>query len=151
MRRRQTVPERLLIVQDGTDPGIVAVAKRLPLGTGVLLLEPLCASNWRRLRLVARQRKLAIFEEVPGMGARVHNLRELRHALLRGSELILLSPMNRTGSHPDWVPVPRMRAAAIARLGGRRVVALGGMNQKRFAKVAPLGFIGWAGISAFRT
>jgi thiamine monophosphate synthase len=31
------------------------------------------------------------------------------------------------------------------------LVALGGMDAKRYAAVAPLGFTGWAGISAFRT
>jgi hypothetical protein len=44
-----------------------------------------------------------------------------------------------------------MRSAALARLAGRRAIALGGMNRERYAKIAPLGFIGWAGISAFRT
>jgi hypothetical protein len=43
-----------------------------------------------------------------------------------------------------------MRAAALAALADRKLVALGGMNPKRYAKIAPLGFIGWAGISAFR-
>jgi len=43
-----------------------------------------------------------------------------------------------------------MRSAALAALADRRLIALGGMNQKRYSKVAPLGFIGWAGISAFR-
>jgi hypothetical protein len=44
-----------------------------------------------------------------------------------------------------------MRAAALARLGRGEIFALGGMNRRRYAKIAPLGFIGWAGISAFRT
>jgi hypothetical protein len=43
-----------------------------------------------------------------------------------------------------------MRAAAFARLAQRRLIALGGMDAQRYAKIAPLGFIGWAGISAFR-
>ena len=41
-------------------------------------------------------------------------------------------------------------AATLARLTGRNAVALGGMNAPRYAKIASLGFIGWAGISAFR-
>jgi hypothetical protein len=44
-----------------------------------------------------------------------------------------------------------MRAAAFARLARRKLLALGGMDEKRYAQVARLGFIGWAGISAFRT
>jgi thiamine monophosphate synthase len=44
-----------------------------------------------------------------------------------------------------------MRAATLARLANRQAIALGGMNRQRYANVAALGFIGWAGISAFRT
>jgi thiamine-phosphate pyrophosphorylase len=65
--------------------------------------------------------------------------------------MILLSPVYPTTSHPGWRPLPRMRAAALARLTGRHAVALGGMNEEHYAKVAPLGFIAWAGISAFKT
>jgi thiamine-phosphate pyrophosphorylase len=44
-----------------------------------------------------------------------------------------------------------MRAAALARLGGRSLLALGGMDARKFARIGRLGFRGWAGISAFRT
>jgi thiamine monophosphate synthase len=44
-----------------------------------------------------------------------------------------------------------MRAAALAALGSRKLIALGGMNAERYARIAQLGFMGWAGISAFRT
>jgi thiamine-phosphate pyrophosphorylase len=71
--------------------------------------------------------------------------------MLALTPLIFLSPIHPTRSHPEWRALPRMRAAALARLGRRRLFALGGMNPKRYAKIARLGFIGWAGISAFRT
>jgi hypothetical protein len=44
-----------------------------------------------------------------------------------------------------------MRAAALARLGKRRLLALGGMDARKFARIKGLGFQGWAGISAFKT
>lgn len=44
-----------------------------------------------------------------------------------------------------------MRAAALARLAGRGLIALGGMDARRYATIARLGFDGWAGIDAFRT
>jgi thiamine-phosphate pyrophosphorylase len=81
----------------------------------------------------------------------VHNAPELCRALLAGTPLILLSQIFPTSSHPDWKPIPRMRAAALARLGGRRLLALGGMDARKFARVRKLGFQAWAGISAFRT
>jgi thiamine-phosphate pyrophosphorylase len=81
----------------------------------------------------------------------VHNISELRQALSRGTGLILLSPLYATRSHPDWKPLPRMRAAALVRLAGRELVALGGMDEQRFRRIRRLGFSSWAGISAFRT
>jgi thiamine-phosphate pyrophosphorylase len=63
--------------------------------------------------------------------------------------LILLSPIHSTRSHPDWRPIPRMRAAAYARLAGRRLIALGGMDERRFERIERLGFVGWAGIDAW--
>ena len=150
MRRRQTMPRQWLMIADGGDD-IVAAASRLPRGSGALLLEPIPASAMLRLRVLARHRGLTIVVEQPRSAARVHNSRELRRALLARSEMVLLSPIHPTGSHPEWKPLPRMRAATLAGLAGRKVVALGGMNATRYARIAPLGFIGWAGISAFRT
>jgi thiamine-phosphate pyrophosphorylase len=86
-----------------------------------------------------------------GGAARVHDARQLRQAALGGARLLLLSPIFKTRSHPTWRPLPRMRAAALLRLARAPVIALGGMDSRRFAQVAPLGFQGWAGIDAFRT
>ena len=149
MQRRQRVPKQWLIA--ASPDGVVEAARRLRPGSGILLLRPLPAAELRRLGHVARQRRQSVVAEQPRTAARVHNVRELRRALLARVPLILLSPLYRTRSHPEWEPLPRMRAATLARLGGRRLLALGGMNRKRYAAVAPLGFIGWAGISAFRT
>lgn len=145
MRRRQTIPRQWLILL----PDMLEKMPRLPRGAGVLLLRPMKPRQMRRLRRVGQQRDLLITEEGRD-AARVHNMRELRQAMLRRRSLILLSPIYRTSSHSSWRPLPRMRAAALARLAKRRLIALGGMNECRYAKVAPLGFIGWAGISAFR-
>jgi hypothetical protein len=148
MKRRQSMPVQWLVVVGRPD---VRAIRALPMGSGVLLLEPPESADARRLRHLARLRQLTIISEGPGQAARVHNLHELRRALLRRMPLILLSPVFPTSSHPDWQPMPRMQAAALARLAGRRAVALGGVNHQRYAKIAPLGFIAWAGISAFRT
>ena len=148
MRRRQTVPRQWLII---ADQGTIAPAFRLPRGSGILLLQPLSGRAMRRLRQSARQRSLTIVKEQRGTAKRVHNVRELRGALLARTPLILLSPLYPTSSHPGWKPIPRMRAAALARLGERKLLALGGMDARKYALVKRLGFRGWAGISAFRT
>ena len=151
MTRRQSVPEQWLIVTQPIAAEMWRTVRGLPPGSGVLLLEQLNALELRQLRHLARLRALTVVTEGPRTAARVHNLRELRRALSRRTPLILLSPLSLTQSHPGWKPLPRMRAAALARLVNRNAIALGGMNAQHYAKVAPLGFIAWAGISAFRT
>jgi hypothetical protein len=151
MKRRQTLPRQWLIVETQPTDEQWRAIRRLGRGGGVLLLAPMSANERRRLRHVANMHRLTIAEETRGDAARAHNMKELTTALLRRTPLILLSPMHKTPSHPDWSAMPRMRAATLARLAKRKAIALGGMNQNRYAKVAPLGFIGWAGISAFRT
>jgi thiamine-phosphate pyrophosphorylase len=102
-----------------------------------------------QLRLIARSRGLTMINEERGEAGRVHNPAEIRRARLRGTRLLLLSPMFATRSHPDWAPIPRMRAAALVRLAGKPLLALGGMNATRYAKVGGLGFDGWAAIDAW--
>jgi len=147
MRRRQTAPQQWLIVRGADDRDGLAAARRLRSGNGVLLLGSIPMAEARRLGL----RGLTIVQERPRTAARVHDLRELRRALLARAPLIFLSPLHPTVSHPGWEPIPRMRAATLARLANRKLFALGGMNARKFARIRPLGFQGWAGISAFRT
>ena len=147
MRPRQTVPEQWLIVDDRLGTHLWRALRRLRRGSGVLVLRKLGASEKRQLRHFARLRQLTLTDG--DRAARVHNAGELRAALLRRSALILISPIHVTRSHPDWRSLPRMRAATLARLAGRQAVALGGMDARRYAKIAPLGFIGWAGIDAW--
>ena len=147
MSSRQTMPTQWLIIADRPDWRAV---QRLPRKSGVLVLRPLTPTDARKLRYVARLRGLRVEHQTPRAAARVHGMRELRQAMLRRVPVILLSPIHPTRSHPDWRPLPRMRAVTLAHLAGRRAIALGGMNHQRYAKIAPLGFIGWAGISAFK-
>ena len=148
MTCRQT-PETWLILNDKLGPAQCRAVQKLPRGAGVLVLRKLRSVESRRLRYLARGRGLTIVVETPRTARRVHNARELRDALLRRTPSILVSPMWPTRSHPDRPPLPRMRAATLARLADRKALALGGMNAKRYAEIAPLGFIGWAGISAW--
>ena len=146
MQRRQTSLPRAWFIVDSSRWEPDELLRRLPRGTGILVLR---GAESARLRRLARIRGMTLVEESSGDAARVHDIRELRQALHRRTALILLSPVFRTESHPDWRPIPRMRAAALAWLGKRSLVALGGMNAKRFKRVERLGFQGWAGISAW--
>lgn len=149
MTRRQTIPERWLIVNGEMDRKVWLALRCQPVGSGVLLLDRPDASTGRRIGNLARLRSLTIIAELPLTAARVHTMHELRQALLRRTPIVLLSPMFKTRSHPEWKPLPKMRAATFAQLAGRRLIALGGMNEKRYSRVALLGFVGWAGISAW--
>ena len=148
MQRRQSVPHQWFLVVDEQSVG---AARRLPRGSGVLVVGAFRAREMRRLQTLAALRNLTIATEGRNSAARVHNVTELRPALLARTPMILLSPLYPTRSHPDWKPIARMRAAALARLGGRRLIALGGMDARKFARIRRLGFQGWAGISAFKT
>jgi thiamine-phosphate pyrophosphorylase len=157
MKCRQTrMPREWLIADAPMGIGLWSAVRDLPRGSGVLVLFHDIAAQerlrmLRRLRQIGRTKALTIFDEADGTALRVHNLRELRRALLARTPMILLSPLYPTASHPEWRPLPRMRAAALARLARRRLFALGGMDAKRFGRIERLGFQGWAGISAFRT
>lgn len=143
-------PQQWLILNGTPDDVFWRRIRRLPRGGGVLVLGRPSQGDERRVRYVVRQLGLTVARE-PKDAARVHDMAELRRALLRRVPAILLSPIYPTRSHPDWSPLPRMRAAAMARLAGRNLIALGGMDSRRFAQLKDLGFVGWAGISAFRT
>lgn len=146
MKRRQTVPKRWLILNGEID---LAALASIPPESGVLVLRELRPVEQRRLRHMASLKRVMIVQEAPRTAARVHNLRELTRARLQGARIVLISPMYRTRTHPDWKPLGRMRAAALARLADRSAVALGGMDERRFRRVQRLGFSGWAGISSW--
>ena len=154
MNRRQTsLPRRWLIADTRLGDRLWKAVARLPRESGVLvLLHDLSARERekliRRLRRMATGKALILVDGARGV-ERVHDLGELRRALLQRTSLILLSPIYFTRSHPDWRPMTPLRAAAFARLAGRRLIALGGMDEKRFRRIERLGFVGWAGIDAW--
>jgi thiamine-phosphate pyrophosphorylase len=84
----------------------------------------------------------------PGLRtAAAHNLRELRRAERRGVDLVFLSPVYPTRSHPHARTLGRSRFAHLARRTRLPVIALGGMDAARFRSLR--GAYGWAGIDAF--
>ena len=155
MKRRQTsVPRQWLIADGRIGEQLESAVRRLPPGSGVLVLYRDMAPAQRarllaKLRHLASNRGLVIADELAGESARVHDLRELRRAGLAGVPLLFLSPIFPTRSHPDRHPLPTMEAAALLNLAKVPIIALGGMNARRFRRVERLGFHGWAGIDAW--
>lgn len=81
--------------------------------------------------------------------AAVHSLAEARAARRRGVDLVFVSPVFATRSHPGAPALGPLRAARIARAVGLPAIALGGMDARRFRQAKALGFHGWAGIDAW--
>ncbi|MCM8558069.1 thiamine phosphate synthase [Sphingomicrobium sediminis] len=77
----------------------------------------------------------------------VHDEAEARDARERGADLIYVSPVFATQSHPGAPHLGLERAKQLAEMAGCPAIALGGMDETRFAELS--GFAGWAGIGAF--
>ena len=100
------------------------------------------AAHGRKLPL--RSRHPHLIRSVP-----VHTLRERRKAEQHGADIIFLSPVFATRTHPGAVPLRPMQASALARGTRLPVIALGGMTPRRAIRMQRLGFTGWAGIDTF--
>jgi len=141
--------------------------EQLPRGSGIVFrhysLGPAeRRALFRKVRGVARARGLTLLvagrplpggdgtHGRPGPGLRsasVHKLRELRAAEQAGVDLVFLSPVHPTRSHPG---APALGPAHFARIAGQAkvpVIALGGMNADKARRLR--GAYGWAGIDAW--
>lgn len=155
---------------------LFAAIRRLPRGSGVVFrhdhLPP--ASRERLARKVARACRrrglvLAVARDV-GLARRVgaelahqptgatglmpvsrsvHDASEARAARRSGAAILFVSPIFPTRSHPDRVALGIAEAARLARLSGGFAVALGGMDERRFAAIRTHGFSGYAGIDCW--
>ena len=86
----------------------------------------------------------------PGMllSLSAHAGRDIIAARRAGANLLFLSPVFATRSHPGAHSLGPLRFGLLARGAGTTVIALGGMNRKRFQQLRPLGAQGWAAIDA---
>jgi len=78
----------------------------------------------------------------------VHDEREARAARQAGADLVFISPIFATHSHPGTPALGAERAARLAEMAGCPAIALGGMTFGRFWELGPA-FTGWAGIDAW--
>ncbi|MEQ7874033.1 thiamine phosphate synthase [Sphingomonas sp. ASV193] len=77
----------------------------------------------------------------------VHDAEEARAASAAGAAAVFVSPLFATRSHPGGGALGPHRAAELAAIAGVPGIALGGMDEARFAALD--GFHGWAGIDAW--
>lgn len=87
-----------------------------------------------------------------GVGPRssaAHDRREAIAGVRQGATLLFVSPVFATRSHPQASPLGQRRAARIGQGLGVAVIALGGMNERRWRRIRRSGFDGWAAIDAW--
>ena len=83
--------------------------------------------------------------------APVHNAREIADVKRSNTDLLFLSPLFDTNSHPGARPLGPLMFQRLAKLvGPRRVIALGGMTRQSAHMLGPRTIHGWAAIDAFR-
>jgi thiamine-phosphate pyrophosphorylase len=167
MAHRHPLPRLWLFTDERQGDALWPALERLPSGGGVVFRHYSLPSAERRtlfgqVREVARTRGLTLLAAGaplpgaygthgrPGRGINsrsAHSLRELKAAERAGADLIFLSPVFATRSHPDAHPLGPHRFALIAHQARVPVIALGGMNEERARNLG--GAYGWAGIDAW--
>ena len=153
---------------------LLAAIEALPRGAGIVFRHHATARAERRalfeqVARIARRKRLVLVRAGPerlGRGeAGVHGDVRCFHPGLRtrsahsraqavaasraGAAIVFVSPLHPTRSHPDARALGPLQAAAIPRGLGMKAIALGGMDERRFARVRGLGFHGWAAIDAW--
>ncbi len=174
MPARQPLPRLWLMTDERLGDGLLDAVGRLPCGAGIVfrhygLTEKERRALFDRVKAAARSKDLllllagpAALAEAwgadgshgrgPGTGLRsapAHDLAEIRTAERAGANLLFVSPVFATPSHPGAVPLGIAGFTHLARATRLPMVALGGMKAEHAAALRSAGAYGWAGISAW--
>lgn len=170
MQRRHPVPTRWLFTDERMGEGLWRALERLPRGGGVVFRHyatPPCERRrlFAQVRRVARRRGLVLVRAgavamtgEQGVHARrgrglvtwpAHDRVEALCGVRSGAAVVFVSPVFPTRSHPGARARGPLRAALAGRGLGVSVIALGGMDERRFRRVRGLGFDGFAAIDAW--
>ena len=175
MQRRQPLPRLWLMTDERQGDALWAALERLPRGAGIVFRHYGLPSQARRalfgrVRAVARRRGLLLLlggtqgealdwgaDGSHGRGPRasprrlrsvpVHDLTGIRAAERAGADLVFLSPVHATRSHPAATPLGARRFSSLARATRLPVIALGGMDARKAGRLD--GAYGWGGIDAW--
>lgn len=165
MRRRQPVPRLWLMTDERMGDALWTALAALPRGAGVVFRHYATtdrAGLLGKVAKVARRRGLVLLGagglQGPdgahnalsrGLVSRsAHSRRELIVAA-RTADLVFVSPIFPTRSHPGARALGATRLAAMIRGIDVPIIALGGMNARRMRALTRLGVHGWAGIDAW--
>jgi thiamine-phosphate pyrophosphorylase len=178
MRARYPLPRLWLLTDERQGEALWPALAALPRGSGVIirhysLSEADRRALFTRIRAIARRRTLTLllstdwrcaarwdadgYYSSPERGRRsrllwaatVHDLRGIRRAERQGADLLLLSPLFPTRSHPGGPTLGPTAFARLAKAAVLPVIALGGVHARHFRLLRLIGAYGWAGIDAF--
>ena len=179
MDRRQPLPRLWMMTDERQGNRLFEALRRLPAGAGLVFRHYSLAEGERRLlfeevQRLARQRGLVLLlggdpqlalawgadgshglcggaPSAPGLlrSAGVHDLEELRAAEAAGADLVFVSPVFPTRSHPGSGSLGAEGFALIAREARVPVVALGGMDPAKARILEDRNMYGWAAIDAW--
>ncbi len=167
--RQSLIPILWLMTDERIGDGLWAALRRLPRGSGVVFRHYATAARerralFRRVVRIARARGLVVVQagERDGFGengvhggargsglqtAAAHDRREAVAAVRRGADVLFVSPVFATRSHPGAKALGERKARRIAQGLPVVAIALGGMDARRFRGMT--GFDGWAAIDAW--
>lgn len=174
---RSSLPRIWLMTDERIGDALWAAIAALPRGAGIVFRHHATPPGERRIlfdrvRRLARRRGLRLFlagsaeqalgwraDGVHGRGrngagprlprtAPVHDMREIARARRIRADLMMLSPVFPTRSHPGGQGLGRWHFAALAARTVQPVIALGGMTRSRAKRLERLGAHGWAAIDA---
>lgn len=172
--RKPDVPRLWLMTDERMGDGLWPALARLPRGSGVIfrhygLDRATRAALFAQVARVAARRRLVLVRAGEGrLGAceqgrhgrsarhhpglktwPAHNPREIIAGRRAGADLIFISPVFATRSHPGGRVLGPLRAALLARYSAGCAIALGGMDRKKFRRLPGQSFRGWAAIDAW--
>jgi thiamine-phosphate pyrophosphorylase len=162
---------------NGKESGLFRAVQKLPAGSGVIFrhyhltleqrkalfgrLGRICRRRGHRL-LLAGEADLARRWHADGFHGRssglsklhsvpVHDVREIAQAQHFGADLIFLSPVFVTRSHPGTRPMGTTHFKRLSLLAApAKVIALGGMSAQRARMLDKRYVHGWGAIDAFK-
>lgn len=168
--RESALPPRWLMTDSRMGERLWDALAALPAGSGVILrhydLPPAARrALFARVSRIARRKRLTLVvagRERLGRGAvgshgrqqgaltaPAHSRREAVAAIRAGAKLLFVSPIHPTRSHPGARYLGPVRLGLLIRGLDVPVIALGGMNERRWRALKPLDVHGWAGIDAW--